>query len=175
MFNKSFYLAFGTLVILSYVYIVVIQRYQGGWWCDTTLCFAFGILYSYYKDSIDKIFEAIGCIGYFSFLAMIVLIYYIGDRYRFVSINIQNLYAILFCGVIVTLSMKISFKSKILIWCGKNLFWLYILQRVPMIVFKYFGLDNYGGYIYISICAVVTVLMSVYVPKVIDKITQKIL
>ena len=116
-----------------------------------------------------------GCFGYFAFLSMIMLIYYIGYGYRFVSINTQNLYAVLFCGVIVTLSMKISFKSKILIWCGQNLFWLYILQRIPMIVFKHFRIDSWGNNIYILLCAIVTVLMSIGVPLLIDKITKKLI
>ena len=169
---KNFYLSFLLVVILSYAYIIVIQRYQGGWWCDTILCYAFGILYSYYKDRIDKFFNNTGCIGYYSFLALIVLVYFVGERYRFLSLDSHNIYAILFCMIIIVFSMKISFKSKILIWCGRNLFWLYILQRIPMIVFKHFGVAKYGGYIFISLCAIVTVLLSIGLPRLIERIQK---
>lgn len=61
--------------------------------------------------------------------------------------------------------MRIKVNNKALIWLGKNLFPLYIYQRIPMIVFATIA----GGYwiaeypiLYVVVCAVVTVTIAFF-------------
>ena len=45
--------ALSIFAMLSIVYILIIQRSQGSWWCDTYLCYFAGMLYSHFKEKID--------------------------------------------------------------------------------------------------------------------------
>lgn len=55
--------------------------------------------------------------------------------------------------------MRVAFKNKVLIWCGKHLFEIYILQRIPMILLKAFGLDQWNVYLYFAGCAGITLAL----------------
>lgn len=61
------------------------------------------------------------------------------------------------------LSMKIKINNAVLIWAGKNLFPLYIYQRIPMIVFSSI---NGGAFVsshpilYTSTCLLTTLLFA---------------
>ena len=53
--------------------------------------------------------------------------------------------------------MRVSVHNKVLMWCGKNLFGLYILQRIPMIVLKEVGLASYNKYLFFFASLAITV------------------
>lgn len=54
------------------------------------------------------------------------------SRYHFAFFNMKS---IVFALLVVLLTMKVKLRNPILAWCGKNLFPLYIYQRIPMILF----------------------------------------
>ena len=47
-----------------------------------------------------------------------------------------NTFSVMLCCLVVLLTTKFKINSPILLWCGKNLFPLYIYQRIPMVVFS---------------------------------------
>ena len=61
---------------------------------------------------------------------------------RYDRIMNYNLLSMIFCIIVVLLSMKVSFQSKILIYFGNMLFWIYILQRIPMALIKHHQITN---------------------------------
>ena len=71
-----------------------------------------------------------------------------------------ELHMLFFTAFVVVMSMRISFHNKVLVWCGKHLFGLYIMQRIPMIIFKEIGIAGFNVYLYFVLCAVVTVLVA---------------
>jgi hypothetical protein len=76
-----------------------------------------------------------------------------------VNVWFYELQAMLFTLLIVFISKKIQFKSKILYWFGNNLFWVYILQRLPMLVLKEIGF-NVHAYRFALISFVITIILT---------------
>ena len=70
--------------------------------------------------------------------------------------------------------MRVSLNNAVLRWCGKNLFGLYILQRIPMMIFKQVGLASYDVYLYFIACLVVTVVMAWLFEKYVGKLWKLI-
>lgn len=66
--------------------------------------------------------------------------------------------------------MRVKLDSSVLLWCGQNLLGLYILQRIPMILCKEWGLTS-NPYLSFFVCAVVTITLAALFRKyVIGKI-----
>ena len=99
------------------------------WWYDTMLCFGFGIFYSILREPIESFFKRYYWLALFvSLILLVVLGGAKGIAYNF--------YSIAFCSFVVMLTMKLKLNNPVLIWTGRNLFPLYIYQRIPMIVFS---------------------------------------
>lgn len=68
------------------------------------------------------------------------------------------------------LTMKFEFHSRILLWLGKNLFEVYILMRIPMILFQpYMVGHNYWYFLLCAVCTYLLVIAFSYVVRAIDK------
>lgn len=105
---------------------------QNYWW-DTLLCFPAGMWYSFYKNRIDKLatknsYWLCGAIAGITFL-----ISYIKADMNHLLYPIAS---ILFCIVIVGITMKVRFKSWVLAFLGKHVFSIYILQRLVYMVLQ---------------------------------------
>lgn len=118
-----------TLLLLS---IVLLSYLKQSWWYDTMLCFGFGITFSILRSRIETATKR----HYWSILVILFLLLFCLNAIPFYARGlIYNTYCIVFCMSIVMLTMKFSINNPILVWCGKNLFPLYIYQRIPMIIF----------------------------------------
>lgn len=149
-----------TLLSLGYVYIMSLIR--DNYWSSTYLCYVAGMWYSYFKEKIDVVFQQYYIIYYIvTFLTIILYIYFF--QYRYTRLMMFNVVAILFCLIFVFLSMKLSFHSQILSWMGGHLFWIYILQRIPMILFQYYHIHEWDPYLYLSLCFVATIILAYYI------------
>lgn len=140
------------------------------YWVDTCLCYIFGMWYCYYQNLIENIL----CnkkLYYFS-VSILVLFFTILYIIFGPNIYIDNIIAICFCLIIVLLTMKIELNSKALCWCGQNLFWLYILQRIPMILFSKIGLIGYNKYIYFVVCLLFTIVSVLLINYIIEKLKK---
>lgn len=120
------------LCFLTIVYCVIMSFLKPWWWYDTICCFTAGALTAQYKDNIMNILKKhfyliliLSLCGCFIFHEII----HIG---RFAITN--NIRAVCFCVFVLTITYKINISGIILQWLGKNLFPLYIYQRIPMIV-----------------------------------------
>lgn len=172
--RKNNFFAIFLVSILSLLYVYVMSKVKENWWSDTYLCFVFGMWYSYFNDWFNKLLGQCKTSHYCIILTGVSIFYFISAQYRYRRIMAFNVASIAFCLVIVVLMMKISFKSKVLSWCGKNLFWIYILQRIPMIFLKYIGLNHYNKYIYLYVCALVTIVLTVVISEMSGRLKQKI-
>ncbi len=77
--------------------------------------------------------------------------------------------SILFAIIVVMLSMKIKINNNLAYWFGKNLFGLYMLQRIPMLILKEVHLNNY---VYAILCFGFMVLLA-YLIKYIKKLFKR--
>ncbi len=82
--------------------------------------------------------------------------------------TLSNTGAVLFAGGVALLAGWLSVagfspakNGKLLVWCGgPALFYLYIFQRLPMLVGDHFGMAASHGYAYFILCLVVTVALA---------------
>lgn len=158
--NKRF-LSILLITILSLCYIYIMSLLRDNYWSSTYLCYVAGMWYSYFKEKIDCFFSRNQKIYYIVTL-LIVFMYIYFFQYRYTRLMMFNFVSILFCLSIVLLSFKISFQSQLLKWFGNHLFWIYILQRIPMILLQSFHIEQYDSYLYLSLCFVITVIFAHY-------------
>lgn len=171
VFSNSIELSIISVSILSLLYVYIMSGVKDTWWSDTYLCYMAGMWYSFFKDKIDGWLRKVGICGWGITAALIIGSYIYISFYRHTRLLVYNVAAILFCLVLVFLSMKISFKSRILSWCGKNLFWLYILQRIPMILFQYYGISERNSYLYLLVCLGGVIVLTI----IMDRLTSFLL
>ncbi len=155
-----------TVILVGYIYVLNLVR--DSYYVDTVLCFPMGMFYSYFKDKIEEKVSR----HYYLYLGVGLLIFlalfYI-SRHHY-NIYLYNLYAMSFILLVVLVTMKFKFKNKIMYFFGSHLFWIYILERIPMIIFK----NKFNNYIYFAICFVITILMSAILKKLTDKLWKKL-
>ena len=165
-----------SLVMMTFLSIIfsIILMISGkdGYWYNTILCYPFGMFYSIYKDKIDnyikryktnwiKIFIlTIVLFGIFSFLL-------IKNPDFILAYEIES---ILFAIIIVMCSMKIKINNNLAYWFGQNLFGLYMLQRIPMILLE--G-EQLNSYVYALLCFMLMIILGYLFNKLYQKTIQK--
>lgn len=111
--------------------VLVLSFLKPFWWYDTMLCFGVGMLYSVWRERIEVILKRY----YWLILPVVLALLYLLDKSPYYLRGlVYNAYSIVFCLLVVMLTMKIKVNNAVLIWSGKNLFPLYIYQRIPMII-----------------------------------------
>ena len=139
------------------VLVFALSRVKPSWWYDTMLCFGIGIFYSLWLEQIEIVLQK-----YYWLILFILTIMVVCLRSSFVGVA-YNVYCIIFCILVVMLTMKFKINNLGLIWSGKNIFPLYIYQRVPMII-----LSSISGGVFVSsypilytlTCLLITVLLA---------------
>lgn len=162
------------VMILSLIYIYIIRQVRPSHWSNTYLCYFFGMLWSYFGDYINGFLKCIKSYQYYILLCIVSVTYMFLFDLRYNRIMAFNIASIAFCLLIIVIMMKVSFESKILVWCGQNLFWIYILQRIPMAVFYQFGIATYNKYLYLFLCVIFTGIITQFVSKKADILKRKI-
>lgn len=131
-----------SVILFSIVLGVVIgvtRRYglRPSYWYDTALCYAFGMVYSLAKPRIERIVNRHILIWFAALLGCAVL--FVLCRRHGLWDLVANVF---FSAAVVLFTMRVTVCNRALIWCGEHLFEVYILQRIPMIVFKKIGFFN---------------------------------
>jgi len=120
-------------VILTAVYILIIMRYKEGFWYNTVYAYVFGIFWGSLKDDIDELLNK--NILYFTIFLFNLIVYHFSRKYS-ANIILYELMCVSFAFLILLVTRKIKFGNAYLVFLGTNLFPLYMLQRLPMIVLK---------------------------------------
>lgn len=155
------------MLITSILYIEIIGIFKDSYWIDTVLCFNYGLFFSYYKDKIDKIILKNNIITISLFILSLLLFIPLKLHY---GVYFHNVTSIVFVSIIVLLLTKFKSNSKILSYLGENVFWVYILQRIPFMLFK--GIIN-NNYLYLLVSIIVTLLLTIVMNKVTNYIYKK--
>lgn len=171
-FDKDNKKAITSTWIFVIIFCLFMALYKDDYWFNTLFCYPLGLTYSFYKEKIEKImFEnkkyVIGLIACF----ISFLVFY---KYRKISWVYFQLVSIMFSLSIVFITMKFNINNNILKWFGDNLFWIYILQRLPMLVLRYLGLAKYE-YKYAIACFATTILLSFVFSRIFKKVDEKVL
>ena len=159
--------------ILSIGYIVGMHFCQPAWYYDTFICLPAGMFFSLYKDKILAFFKSkyyAYIIISFAVLASFVVLFIFCRDNPFVF----NIISILFALLLYLTTLKLSIHNCVLNWLGKYTFWIYILQRIPMIVLKQVGLASVNKFLYFFVCLAATLVLAVVMKFVSGKIENLI-
>ncbi|MBQ6019302.1 MAG: acyltransferase [Clostridia bacterium] len=148
---------------------------RGTHWWNTIVFYPLGMWYSLLKPQIEKIVQknnVVYWLCFSGFAAMTAATHYLYIHWGYK----QSVFMISGCfmmAFIITGLMKFTVCNKVLLWLGKNLFWIYILQRIPMAAFGALDVDI-NKYLYVLICAVITVGLTFAFSALFKPINEKL-
>lgn len=159
------------VIIFCLAYCIVMRKVKASYWYDTLLCFPLGMIWSQYKGKIEKLFSNF-------FIWIISIIALLGAQV--ISIKYNHIFVVViahlaFALIVVMVTMKISINNKPLNWCGKHLFGIFILQRIPMIILNEVGSVKINVYLYFVLCLAITVLLTRLFDYFVDKLWNKLI
>ncbi len=121
------------VTLLTALFCWIMSMHRDGYWYNTAMVYPAGMWFSEYREQIDRKLS----MNRFYFPTLFLLIGAFAFCRRFWAYDaIYELSAVIFGLAVVLLTMKISVQNSFLKYCGKHLFSLYILQRLPMIILK---------------------------------------
>lgn len=135
---------------------------EGSYWYDTLLSYPAGMFYSCFKKNIDSIMKRKPI--YYSILLFAILL--AAFFYKINSYIAYNMLSCIFCLIIVLCSMRIKIYSAVLKTIGAYSFFIYILQRAPMIILKSGGGIN-NNMLFAVISFSVTLIISLIFKKIV--------
>jgi len=117
------------MFLVSGLFVLILKATkQGTYWYNTVLCFPLGMLISLNKEKMEKVLlKPQRWLLASSATAILFFGSYFVNNFIFYTFNTWC-----FCLAIVFLSMCMRVGNPALDWCGRHLFPLYILQRIPM-------------------------------------------
>lgn len=176
-FSESKAVEIVSLVILTVLGIALVfalkKAGKPGFFYNTIILFPLGFWYSYFKNTIEKLLMKNDII-YSCTLAVVVVAYILAFMHRWDRLLIFEIWAILFCMLMVMLTMKISLQNEVLKFLGKHIFSIYIIQRIPMILLDHYGVSERHKYIFLIASFAITVAMALIFDFVTGKISSAI-
>lgn len=157
--KKSKSMMLGVLFVGILLYTAILYFFKGHWWYDTVYAYAAGAVYASYKTQFEGAIKR-----HYSFVFAFALIgfvvFYNAPNYFSVAADIT---AVFLSFIIVLMTFKVRLRSNVLAWSGRNLFPLYIYQRLPMVVLSTVcggAFMNNHPYAYIVCSLIITVLIA---------------
>ena len=160
------------LLVCLWIFCMDFWQIKGIWWYDTALCYVLGMTYSLYRPQIENLLSRSRILYWTLVAGLLVAVLLMKPlEYQVVGSSIRTL---LFAFLVVAATMRIRVKSRILHWCGTHLFSLYILQRIPMLVFRHVGLAERSIPLFGICCLVCTVLLTIPFEYGTDRLWKKL-
>lgn len=120
--------------------VLRIVKHDSPWWIDTLFTYPAGMFFSIYKNRIESVMR--NNINYWRlFLVLLFAFVLLKLRYKMGS-DIYGVCSCLFSLLIVLSCMKVKIDNIVLQWLGTYSFSIYIMQRWPMILLTYFGVNE---------------------------------
>lgn len=150
------------LIVLSALAVVMaagLSFFKESWWWNTLLCFPLGMWFRLYKERIDgamarnRVYAVV-------LAALTVVFGALWGVQCFVRPLGRGyiLLALVFALWVTALTMRVSVGNKVLAFFGRHVFSIYMLQRLPMMVFENMIPNRYVLFI---VCFAVTMLLAV--------------
>ena len=152
------------LTILFTVFMLFAKGSRAAYSYNTVLCYPVGMLYSMYKPQFERFYTKNST--YLLALIVSCCAFVALRNYFSAGYMVYELYAAVYCLIAVQVTLKLEVRSRILHWCGKNLFWIYVLQRLPMLVMREFGFNEAHPYWFVIISFGVTVALTAVMARV---------
>ncbi len=162
--------AFVVTALLLLIYIIAICHFKETWWYNIILSYPAGMAVSLYKKELLSLLER----HYFISFSVLLLMFL--PLYHFRSTTVIHLAAsVVFAFLVFTATYKWVIRSKVLSWCGKNLFQLYVYQRIPMIALSILYPETVKDYpyLYVTACLSITLLLAFLIKPISVTIKRK--
>ncbi len=163
--------ALTTLISAVIVILFLCFRAHEYWWYDTIMCYPLGMWYAIAKDRIDKaLLPSFG--KWLACTAVAVAVFAALRQLRFGMNGSRIVFifeALAFAMVIVFVSMRMSVNNSVLRWFGNHVFSVYILQRIPMIILGYFGMND-KPFLFSAACFAITIVIA----ELFDRMTDRL-
>ena len=140
---------------------------------NTMFVYPLGMLFSLLRQKFEQIVTK-NSIWFSAAFLLLVTFYMYVSIHRNDRFMVYTLWTFAFTGLCLMLTMKVSFNSWILEWCGKNLFWIYILQRIPMMLLDYFGMIGRHRYYSFLIVIAATIFLSLVFDRTLGPWTDRL-
>lgn len=150
----------GGLILSAILFIGMLCLYKvkSHIWYDTILVFPAGVFFALYAERIGKVIQ-----NHYVLSLLLLLAAFLALRNLFYIHPLHglthNVKSIVFCILIVTLTMKVHVGNRWLYWCGFSLFPLYIYQRLPMYALRGWVGEAWvsaNPHLFIGICFIMT-------------------
>jgi len=160
LFRKEKLTAFASTVLLLVLYIIVLSRFKENWWYNIILSYPAGMIVSIYRNGILDWLNKRFLISATGITLLFLVLYHFSS-----STIIYLATSVVFAFLVFVVSYKLVITSSFLTWCGKNLFQLYVYQRVPMIALSnlFPEMVRLHPYLYVICCLTVTLLFAVMI------------
>ena len=155
----------GAVLLIAFLYVAKMD--DGSFWYDTIMVYPVGMLFANYKNRIDQFLKTRKLFAWGGIIAGLIAMYAIFAR---VSLSfVYNICACCFALIIVLLTMKIRVVNPMLLKLGQISFSIYIIQRWPMILMSYFGLNQHR-YVF----AIASIICAIGLAYIFDKMLETI-
>lgn len=149
-----------TLLTIGYILIMMWLKQGEDWWYNTVIAYPFGMWYAYFKDDIEEVlYSRYDLYKVFLILSIVgtAVLMTINDIFIFYECLV-----IFFASMIVLITMKIDIYNVVIYKIGSNLFIMYIMQRIPMIILSYFNITYFAYASLIAAIAITYVIACVF-------------
>lgn len=161
------------ITLASAIVVILFLRFRAHeyWWYDTIMCYPLGMWYAIAKEKIDKfLLPSFG--KWFACAAVSIAVFIALRQLRFGMDGSRIVFifeALAFAVVIVFVSMRMSINNSVLRWFGNHVFSVYILQRIPMIILSYFGMND-KPFLFSAACFAITIVIAELYDRMTDKL-----
>ena len=153
--------------VLIILLILILRKFDidSCWW-NTIPAYGFGLIYSYFKPRILNLYKKHKASRWILFIISIALTAAFGLFSSMTgSINLHYGMVISFCMIFACFMSLFKATNKITMVLGKYCFWIYILQRIPMLIFHNVPVIRDKLYVYFLLCVVVTGVLAFEMDK----------
>ncbi len=121
------------MVVLTLCLVWILSRYKPGYFYNTLLAYPSGFLFCVYQEKIEKhVFRSDRMyLLVLTMLLMLLLIFRVEWKQH---LSAYLAATVVFSGIVLLLTAKFQIHNRFLCYCGKHLFSLFILQRLPMMI-----------------------------------------
>lgn len=160
------------VAVLSVLFSATMALYKDGYWYNTVYCYVAGMIYSAYRPKIEKEIFVSDKTFYIVYLCL-CFGFVVSHKYWNNNDNIYQLTAVLFALLVVLFTAKVKISNKLFAYLGRSLFSLYILQRIPMQLFKGTAITN-NIYIYFVVCFIITIVIAEMFNRTVNPLWNKL-
>lgn len=155
------------LTAFSVIFVLIMRLYRPTFAYDTALCYPLGawvyVIRKHFSAEKTGILpqKPNRMIWYYLGLAAVLILFSLADQRLYKGEWMMMVKYGLFTVAVLLITMKIRLRNAILSFLGEHVFSIYILQRLPMIVFKRSGLMASHPYFGFMAAFLVTVCIAV--------------